>query len=142
MGALVTHRREIRFKRKDLVASAYKTVIARVEMLYRIRRRSSDPNHKESDAMRIRDKFHEIQEDTEYYATMLSLECEKLGKKYEDFVTATKEQTSEEMKSAWSSKGDVSGGNKYTFDRSCLHPTENEFLEEAKRFTTKWFTKK
>ena len=137
LGTLVTHRREVRFKKMDLIASAYKVATARIESLYRIRRRSSNPEYKEADTMNIRDELHNMQQDTEYYTTMLKLESKELGERYEKLIETIRIKTGSKMKHAWETEGNISGNNEDTFDMALIEREKESFLDAARKFTKK-----
>ena len=138
--ALLTHQREILFKRKELVSSACQTALARVEMVYRIQRRSEDKNHKEQDSINIRDKFHKIQEDTVFYESMLFLESKRLKKAYCRFIEKIKEELGMEMVSAWDGSGGIQKRIK-PLSMQIIEKEKHIFLLEAEIFTSGFFRK-
>lgn len=84
-------------KHKELVAAASKSVFKRVEMYYRIRRRTKDA----SDVIKIRDTFHQIQEENEYYRVLLATESKWHGERYALYINAIKELTKGQTQEAW-----------------------------------------
>ncbi len=84
-------------KHKQLVAAASKSVFKRVEMYYRIRRRTRDG----SDVIKIRDTFHQIQEENEYYRVLLATESKWHGERYALYIGAIRTLTQQQTRDAW-----------------------------------------
>lgn len=84
-------------KHKELVAAASKSVYKRVEMYYRIRRRTKD----EADIVRIRDQFHQVQEENEYYRVLLTTESKWHGERYGLYIKAIKRLTEQQTRDGW-----------------------------------------
>ena len=57
--AIVKNSQENQLKHKKIIAEASKSVLKRVEMYYRIRRRTKNPD----DIIAIRNMFHQVQEE-------------------------------------------------------------------------------
>jgi hypothetical protein len=89
-----------RRKHKELVAEASKSVLKRVEMYYRIRRRTKDP----ADIISIRNTFHGIQEENEYFKTLLKSESKWHGNRYEMYINAIQKLTGDHIRQAWIQK--------------------------------------
>lgn len=89
-----------RLRRKELIAEAYQTTLARLELLYRISRRSADKTLAEQDAISIRDEMHDIQTKTDYYIGLLRTESIWFGKAYQSFVVEIKKITAPLMQQA------------------------------------------
>lgn len=87
-------------KHKELIAGATKSALRRAEMYYRIRRRT---NSKE-DLQRIRDEFHDIQQENDYYIALLSIESKWHGNRYQLFLSAIKKESADKIRQAWKSK--------------------------------------
>lgn len=87
-------------KHKEIVAEASKSVYKRVEMYYRIRRRTKSTD----DAIKIRDMFHQIQEENEYYRVLLTSESKWHGERYSMYIKAIKQLTEEQTRNAWKQK--------------------------------------
>jgi hypothetical protein len=83
IGALITNVQKTRMERRKDVANAIKTAQRRVEMYHRMRRRR--PGSEEDD-LAIRDAFHDIQEQTDYYRALLGSYAPWLGQAYEDLT--------------------------------------------------------
>lgn len=84
-------------ERRELFANAYKTILAWREMLYRVRRRE---NTKEQNR-ELRDRFHLLQEEIDFYQGMISVESEALGRSYSKLVLVVKTETRELIQKAW-----------------------------------------
>ena len=85
---------------KELVSEASKSVLKRVEMYYRIRRRTKSPE----DLITIRNSFHQIQEENEYYKTLLMSESKWHGERYQMYITAIQKLTGDYIRNAWAKK--------------------------------------
>lgn len=85
---------------KQLVSEASKSVLKRVEMYYRIRRRTKNTE----DVVSIRNLFHQIQEENEYYKTLLMSESKWHGERYEMYITAIQKLTGAYIREAWKQK--------------------------------------
>lgn len=97
VGGVISNWHSYRLKRKELIASATRSALARVEMYYRIRRRTDD----RSDQIKIRDSFHSIQADNDYYISLLYSESPWLGDTYVMFIAALKKETMPLLQQAW-----------------------------------------
>lgn len=87
-------------KHKEIIANASKSVLKRVELYYRIRRRTKD----EADIISIRDAFHLVQEENEYFKTLLSIESKWHGERYTKYITAIQALTKVHSQQAWKQK--------------------------------------
>lgn len=94
---LLTRHFERTNERRKLYASAYKTVLAWQEMLYRVRRRSAGA---ETERQLI-DKFHDLQEDLNYYQGIISSEGSSMGKSFAKFVSSVKRENVKLIQEAW-----------------------------------------
>ena len=97
LAAVVKNSQAQAAKHKELVAAASKSVFKRVEMYYRIRRRTKDA----ADIINIRDMFHHIQEENEYYRVLLAAESKWHGERYAFYIKAIKELTEQQTQEAW-----------------------------------------
>lgn len=95
--ALVKNAQSKSTEHKKLVAEASKSVFKRVEMYYRIRRRTKDKD----DVVSIRNLFHQIQEENEYFKTLLISESKWHGERYALYISAIQKLTAEETRKAW-----------------------------------------
>lgn len=100
LAAVVKNSQAQSAKHKELVAAASKSVFKRVEMYYRIRRRTKDT----ADVIKIRDTFHQIQEENEYYRVLLATESKWHGERYGFYISAIKKLTEQETQEAWKQK--------------------------------------
>lgn len=72
-------------------------MLKRVEMYYRIRRRTKDAQ----DVIMIRNMFHSIQEENEYYKTLLISESKWHGERYTLYISAIQKLTADQTRDAW-----------------------------------------
>lgn len=98
---IVGHR-DGRKERKELIAKASASVLRRVELCYRIRRRT------DGEDAEIKNLAHEIQEENEYYRCLLRVESKWYGDRYSLYLESVKELTGESMNKAWKKQGDPS----------------------------------
>ncbi len=95
--AVVNNSRKASAEHKKLVAEASKSVLKRVEMYYRIRRRTKNVD----DTIAIRNTFHQIQEENEYYKTLLISESKWHGERYVLYISAIQKLTADQTRDAW-----------------------------------------
>lgn len=98
--AVLNNSRKASIKHKKLVAEASKSVLKRVEMYYRIRRRTEETN----DVMTIRNHFHQTQEENEFYKTLLISESKWHGERYVLYISAIQKLTGKKIQEAWTQK--------------------------------------
>jgi hypothetical protein len=145
IGSIISSISNTRLQRKEIVAGATKSALRRVEMYYRIRRRieSSD------DKIKIRNIFHDIQEENDYYKSLLSIESVWLGYRYQKFIEALKRETGPYLQKAWKEKsygpaGSVKGPDaqkyidQFTKDSRKLFNPFSRVLMRAKYSFRKW----
>ena len=104
LAGFASNWQKARQHRKEIVAGASKSALRRVEMYYRVRRRSTDG----SDDKGLRDLFHDIQEENDHYITLLDIEAPWLGDAYRRFLRALKKELQPYMTDAW--KDNKAGG--------------------------------
>lgn len=125
-----TSYRDRRKERKELVARANASVLRRVELCYRIRRRASD------EETEIKNLAHEIQEENEYYKSLLLVESRWYGERYSLYLVAVKKLTSEPMRRAWKVAGepsiDMEDGIKLNHQK--LEELSRQFSQDSRRF--------
>lgn len=97
IGTLISNLHTTRLKRKELIAGATKSALRRVEMYYRVLRRTDNIE----DIKTIRNLFHEVQEENDYYKSLLSIESVWLGHNYGRFIDALKKETMSKIQDAW-----------------------------------------
>jgi len=139
-AAVISYVQSDNFRRKRLVASAYRVALDRAEAVYWIRRRTKNKELLPQDEIIIRDKLHQVQERTEYYKGLLSIEAKWLGESYATFVDAVTKQTGPLLKAAWQEKPVGPGGELTNIIHPKANPdllkAEQEFLESARQFFT------
>lgn len=94
--------RDRRKERKELVARASASVLKRVELCYRIRRRADGEDTK------IKNLVHDVQEENEYYRCLLRVESRWYGDRYSLYLESVKELTGASMSKAWKKQGNPS----------------------------------
>jgi hypothetical protein len=104
VSGLLGYSQSQRARRKKLVAEAVAIAFARVEILYKIRRRPKDPRLCAADELAIRNEMHDIQTKTEYYISILSSESGWLGSSYERLIKEIRKQTEPLLQAAWLQK--------------------------------------
>lgn len=97
LAAFASNWQKARQHRKEIVAGASMSALRRVEMYYRVRRRRAT---NEDDA-KLRDMFHEIQEENDHYITLLDIEAPWLGDAYRRYLCAMKIELQPFMTKAW-----------------------------------------
>lgn len=100
LASFATNWQMSRQRRKEIVAAATKSALKRVEMYYRILRRDGT----NEDSVAIRDLFHTIQENNDYYESLLNTETVWLGYAYGRFITELKRETMPSIQKAWDGK--------------------------------------
>lgn len=101
LATLASNWQESRLKRKAMVADAIQSALKRVEMYYRVRRRSPDG----SDDIKLRDRFHDIQEENDHHIALLEMESPWAGYVYRSFLSALKRVLAPYMEKAWGQEG-------------------------------------
>jgi len=115
-----------------MIASANKSVLKRVELCYRIRRRVDGDK---DDMKSIRNMAHETQEENEYYRGLLLSESLWFGNRYSMYIGAIRKLTADPMKLAWEKKGDPSAGAEdVNLDHKKISELSNQFMKDARRF--------
>ncbi len=123
-----------RLRRKELIAEAYQTTLARLELLYRISRRSADKTLAEQDAISIRDEMHDIQTKTDYYIGLLRTESIWFGKAYQSFVVEIKKITAPLMQQAWDSQAKGPGAKLENEKHPDISQCTDKFLADVRDF--------
>jgi uncharacterized protein with PIN domain len=95
--AVLNNSRKASVEHKKLVAEASKSVLNRVEMYYRIRRRTKN----QDDVIAIRNMFHQVQEENEFYKALLISESKWHGERYVLYISAIQRLTAKETQEAW-----------------------------------------
>lgn len=89
-----------RARRREVHAAAMQTVIAWVELPYRIRRRTSNDA---GDLAELRELMHDLQERLSYYQALLAAESPRLGKAFAATVDEVKREYGAWIREAWES---------------------------------------
>lgn len=84
-------------EKRALYAFAFKTALSWQEMLYRVRRRDSSDEEERN----LINKFHDLQEEMNYYQGIMSSEGKAIGKSYKKFLTSVKRANVELIQEAW-----------------------------------------
>lgn len=129
LGAIASNWQESRLKRKAMVATAIQSALQRVEMYYRVRRRSPD----ESDDIQLRDRFHQIQEDNDYHTALLEMESPWAGYAYRKFLGALKRSLEPYMAKAWKNPGGGPNVQLQAEDRPNVEKYVRLFTRDSRR---------
>lgn len=86
-----------RDRQRELYSQAYKTAMAWREMLYRVRRRADGDEAERA----LIDRFHELQEEIDYYQGWTASESKWMGRSFCRLVAGIKEATRELIRLAW-----------------------------------------
>lgn len=130
--AVLNNSRKSSLAHKQLIAEASKSVQKRVEMYFRIRRRTKS----ESDALAIRDLFHTIQEENAYYKALLISESKWHGERYDMYISAVQKITGPKLQDAWAAKKygpDVSIGPDEQPDMKRINELGLQFAKDSRR---------
>jgi hypothetical protein len=131
VGTILSNFHTTRLKRKELIAGATKSALRRVEMYYRVLRRTGE----EDDAVAIRNLFHEVQEENDYYKSLLSIESVWHGALYGRFIEALKRETMSKIQAAWD-REPLGPGAKL---QGVGHPDVAKFVEQFTRDSKRLF---
>lgn len=94
IGITVTGRRE---RERELYGKAYRSAMAWKEMLYRLRRRVHDGASEQA----LVDRFHDLQEDIDYYTGWTASEGRWIGRSYARLVRDIKQEAQPLIREAW-----------------------------------------
>lgn len=126
----VTGYRDRRMKRKELVAKANASILKRVELCYRIRRRAKDED------IVIKNLTHDVQEENEYYKSLLLVESKWYGERYSLYLESIRKLTSGAMSKAWQTDGNpaavVEDGIKLDYKK--IKALSNQFSLDSRHF--------
>lgn len=128
---LLTRYFERTTERRKLYATAFKTVLSWQEMLYRVRRRA--PGDEEE--RKLIAKFHDLQEELNYYQGIMSSESKAMGKSYRKFVNDVKRENVQLIQEAWEQP--VRKPKDGT-PKDEKHPDINKIAEDFLRDTRNW----
>jgi len=130
LGQFLSNRHSVRMNRKELIAGATKSALRRVEMYYRVRRRNANG----SDDSDIRNVFHDVQEENDYYRSLLTVESVWLGASYEGFIAALKRETMPLIQDAWDSKPFGPGAKLQDIKHPQVEHLRAQFARDARRY--------
>ena len=82
-------------RRRELYAEAYRTALAMVEMVYRVRRAGSDNSRD------LADRFHQIHEDINFHQGWIETESEHMGRAYRRLILRIHAETKLAIKQGW-----------------------------------------
>lgn len=85
-----------RDRRRELYAQAYRTALALVEMVYRLR--TADPDNARS----LADHYHQIHEDINFHQGWIESESEEMGRAYRRLLLRIRAETEDLMRDGWS----------------------------------------
>lgn len=129
---LLSNRTTKRERRRELLAKAQSSVLKRVELCYRIRRRAND----DDDAIKIRDMVHDVQEENEYYRCLLLSESKWYGNRYSLYLEAIRRLTGESMKKAWQKEANpgITMEEDIRLDHKQICKLSEQFSLDSRRF--------
>lgn len=128
-----------RLRRKQLIAEAYQTALARVEVLYRIRRRTTSKALADQDTINIRDEMHDIQTKTDYYTGLLRTESTWFGKSYENLIDNIKKETEPLMQQAWTDNPKGVGVKLKNTTHPNVSTHKDQFLKDIRQFFNPYY---
>jgi hypothetical protein len=128
IAALASRAADRRDRRRTLYSDAYRAGLAWVEALYRVRRR--DPNK----PYELAGQFHQLQEQIDFHQGWISSESSELGRAYERFISAIKQLTVEEIRSAWRNDPcrPEDGFTLQDEHHPDVKPVKDQFIEDAR----------
>lgn len=130
VGALAANWQKARHYRKEAVAAATKSALRRVEMYYRVRRRTGE----KTDDVSLRDLFHEVQEDNDYYIALLGIMSPWLGESYGQFIKALQAELKPFMGSALKDVRLGPLGAMGNVPKPQVHELIKQFTKDSRRF--------
>jgi hypothetical protein len=132
IAAIINNNQVRATQHKELIAAASKSVFRRVEMYYRICRRTNEV----SDLIKIRDMFHQIQEENEYYRTLLVIESKWHGERYALYINAIRKLTEQQTREAWKQKTfgpNVEVKKEHRLDHCKINELSMQFAKDSRR---------
>lgn len=130
--AILNNSRKASIEHKKLIAEASKSVLKRVEMYYRIRRRTKLID----DTITIRNMFHQIQEENEYFKILLICESKWHGGRYSLYISAIQKLTYEQTQKAWKQKPfgpDAEIDSKHRPNHKRINELSFQFAKDTRR---------
>ena len=132
LSAYLAAKRE---RRRRLYGDSFRAACAWREMLYRIRRRpdKGDPEHA------LIARFHDLQEDLDFYVGWIGSESKHMQRSYERLVRSTKTATKGPIARAWSEPIRPPGeATLDADDHPNLEAAKNRFLEDVRSHLSPW----
>lgn len=129
LAAFASNWQQARQARKKIVASATLSALKRVEMYYRVRRRIAG----DAEDTKLRDQFHDIQEENDLYTAQLDMEAPWLGFAYRRFLGALKRKLAPFMGKAWANPGGGPNVQLISEDRPDINKYVDLFAKDGRR---------
>lgn len=127
---LIISHRDNKYKRKELLAKAQASILKRVELCYRIRRRSDNED------IDIKNRIHDNHEENMYYRSLLSTESIWYGNRYALYLNSINMLTSDAMYEAWQKPGNCSikMEKEIILDHERIDELSRQFSKDSRRF--------
>jgi hypothetical protein len=134
IGGVISYYKTSRMRRKQVVAEAFETALARVELLYKVRRRTKDKNLLPQDELAIRNEIHLVQQKTDYYIGILNAESAWYGERYERLVRLVKIATEDLLRAAWKEEPQGVGVELKDAKHPQLVTARKNFIRDTRRY--------
>jgi len=122
-------------RQRDLFSKAYGAAMAWSELLYRVRRRANT----EEAEFALTARFHDLQEQIDYYEGWTASEGAAIGRSYCLFVKAIKEASECLIQEAWTIPGRPPGQAAPAGElHPDLHPARERFLADVRHQVSLW----
>lgn len=95
VGILANQAASRRDRRREMYADAYRTALAMVEMVYRLRGVGAD------NVRDLADQFHQIHEDLNFHQGWIETQSEAMGRAYRRLVLSIRSETREPINEGW-----------------------------------------
>jgi hypothetical protein len=128
LGLALARLSERRDRRRTLYSEAYRAALAWVEMLYRVRRRDPERSYE------LAAKFHELQEDINFFQGWIESESIAFGRAYQRLVLEVKALTLPDIQVAWAT-GPVDPQQGFSLQGETHPPVESakqQFLRDLR----------
>lgn len=134
---VVGRKREDTSRRRDLYSQAYKLALEWCEAIYRVRRRASDG----SQDRELVERFHDLQERIAYYEGWLTIENERLGRAYQQFLKKVLQECRPLLQDAWLKPGREPTEPRPDDEKNpALDRAKETFLKEVRRHLQPWWS--
>lgn len=134
VGGLISYYKTSRMRQKQVVAEAFETALARVELLYKVRRRTDNKELLAEDELAIRNEMHAMQQKTEYYIGVLNAESGWFGASYEKLVGSVKAATENLFRDAWKKQPKGVGAELKGAKHPQITLARKEFIKDTQRY--------